>query len=118
LIGLNQLVKKGGFHDVDIEEIRRDYEMHTNDVNAFLHEECIVDITNPYYSTLATDAYAAYVNFCVKRNTRPINMNPFGKKLADKGIYNQRHKEHGQSDHYYDGMILRRKITGEDQTTL
>jgi hypothetical protein len=45
-------------------------------------------------------------------------MNPFGKKLGDKGIYNQRHKEHGQSDHYYDGMILRRELTGEDQTTV
>jgi hypothetical protein len=45
-------------------------------------------------------------------------MNPFGKKLANNGIYNQRHKEHGQSDHYYDGMILRRELTGEDQTTV
>jgi hypothetical protein len=38
-------------------------------------------------------------------------MNPFGKKLGDKG-------SSGQSDHYYDGMILRRELTGEDQTTV
>ena len=118
LVSLNRLDKEGGFHGQTIVEIRRDYEIHTNDVNAFLHEECKVDITNSDYSTLATDAYAAYVNFCVKRGTRPIDMNPFGKRLADKGIYNQRHKIGGQSGHYYDGMILRRKLTGEDQTTI
>jgi putative DNA primase/helicase len=118
LVSLSRLVKEGGFHDQTIEEIRRDYEIHTNDVNAFLYEECIVDITNSDYSTLATDAYAAYVNFCVKRNTRPIDMAPFGKRLADKGIYNQRHKIGGQSDHYYDGMILRRSMLHRDQNTL
>jgi putative DNA primase/helicase len=41
LVGLSRLV-----HDRTIDDIRRDYEIHTNDVNAFLHEECIVDIRN------------------------------------------------------------------------
>ncbi len=109
---------EGGFHYKTIEDIRRDYEIHTNDVNAFLEEECVVDLTDQSYSTLATDVYAAYVNFCVSRKTRPIDMNPFGKKLSDKGIYNQRHREQGQSEHHYDGIILRKKLTGEDQTRL
>ena len=118
LDGLRDLSAEGGFHYKTIEDIRRDYEIHTNDVNAFLEEECLVDITDQSYSTLATDVYAAYVNFCVSRKTRPIDMNPFGKKLSDKGIYNQRHREQGQSEHYYDGLILRKKLTGEDQTQL
>jgi phage/plasmid-associated DNA primase len=54
LIGLKQLIDEGGFHDKDVEQTRRDYEVNTNDVNAFLYQECIVDITNPEYSTLAT----------------------------------------------------------------
>jgi putative DNA primase/helicase len=41
LVGLSRLV-----HDRTIDDIRRDYEIHTNDVNAFLHEGCIVDIRN------------------------------------------------------------------------
>jgi hypothetical protein len=54
LVGLKQLKDEGGFHDEDIEDIRRDYEEHTNDVNTFLYQECLVDITNPDYYTLAT----------------------------------------------------------------
>ena len=116
--GLSELIEEGGFHYKTIEEIRKDYEIHTNDVNAFLNEECIVDITNLEYSTLATDAYAAYVSFCIKRQTRPLDMNPFGKKLADKGIYNQRHKTGGQSEHYYDGMRLITSMRDREQSSL
>jgi putative DNA primase/helicase len=43
LTGLSRLQRDGGFHNIDIEDIRRDHEMHTNDVNAFLYEECISD---------------------------------------------------------------------------
>jgi len=81
LTGLKQLIDEGGFHDKDIEDIRRDYEEHTNDANTFLYRECLVDTTNHEYSTLATDVYAAYVTFCVKRGSRPKEMSVFGKKL-------------------------------------
>jgi len=72
LIGLKQLIDAGGFHDTDVERTRREYEENTNDVNAFLYQECEVDIMNPEYSTLATNAYAAYVNFCVRKGTRAL----------------------------------------------
>jgi phage/plasmid-associated DNA primase len=50
LIALTQLIDEGGFHDKDIEQTKRDYEENTNDVNAFLYQECLVDIANPEYS--------------------------------------------------------------------
>lgn len=115
LIGLKQLIDDGGFHDKDVEDTRRDYEENTNDVNAFLYEECVVDITNPDYSTLVTDAYATYVNFCAKRGTRSVDMNVFGKRLAARGIYNVRHREHGPREAYYDGLMLREHIRGSNQ---
>jgi phage/plasmid-associated DNA primase len=118
LIGLKRLVDEGGFHEKDIEDIRRDYEEHTNDVNTFLYRECLVDITNPEYSTLATDVYAAYVTFCVKRGSRPKEMTVFGKKLADQGIYNMRHQDHGDRDKYYDGIRLLTDMMGLNQTTI
>jgi P4 family phage/plasmid primase-like protien len=105
LDGLAKLIEEGGFEQ-DIEAIRKDYERHTNDVNAFLYEECTVDTTNPRYSTLASELYGAYVRFCMKRNTRPKDMTPFGKKLADKGIYNNRRMEDDSREHYYDGVML------------
>jgi P4 family phage/plasmid primase-like protien len=110
LIALTQLIDEGGFHDKGIEQTKKDYEENTNDVNAFLYQECLVDITNPEYSTLATDAYAAYVNFCTKRGTRAVDMNIFGKKLAAKGVYNARHRDNGPKEAYYDGLILRNDI--------
>jgi putative DNA primase/helicase len=67
LTGLSRLQRDDGFHDLDIEEVRRDYEMHTNDVSAFLYEECILDISNHDCRTLVTDVYSAYITFCVKR---------------------------------------------------
>jgi putative DNA primase/helicase len=118
LIGLKQLGDEGGFHEKDIEDIRRDYEEHTNDVNTFLYRECLVDITNSNYSTLATDVYAAYVTFCVKRGSRPKEMSVFGKKLADQGIYNMRHQDHGDRDKYYDGIRLLTDMRELNQTTI
>jgi len=118
LTGLKQLVDDGGFHDKDIEDIRRDYEEHTNDVNTFLYRECLVDIANREYSALATDVYAAYVTFCVKRGSRPKEMSVFGKKLADQGIYNMRHQDHGDRDRYYDGIRLLTDMRGLNQTTI
>jgi P4 family phage/plasmid primase-like protien len=110
LIGLTQLIDEGGFHDKDIAQTKRDYEENTNDVNAFLYQECVVDITSPEYSTLSTYAYAAYVNFCTQRGTRPVDINIFGKKLAAHGIYNVRHRDEGSKEAYYDGLILRNDI--------
>ncbi len=115
LIGHKQLFHEGGFHDKDVEDLRKDYEEHTNDVNAFLYQECIVDITNPEYSTLATDVYAAYVTFCVRRGTRPKDMAVFGKKLAAQGIYNVRHQDYGPREAYYDGLKLLKDIRGLNQ---
>lgn len=115
LIGLPQLIKEGGFHDKNAEDTRRDYEENTNDVHGFLYQECIVDITNPEYSTLATDAYASYVNFCAKRGTRAVDMNVFGKKLAARGIYNVQHRDHGLKEAYYDGLLLKHHLRGLNQ---
>ena len=92
--------------DQDIEQIRKDYKRHTNIVNAFLYEECDVDISNSAYSTLATLLYGKYVRFCEKRNIRAVDMAVFGKKLAAKGILNNRHMDRGSSEHYYDGVLL------------
>ncbi len=118
LIGLKQLIDEGGFHDKEVEQTRREYEENTNDVNAFLYQECVVDIMNPEYSTLATDSYAAYVNFYVKKGTRAIDMNVFGKRLAARGIYNVRHREHGPRESYYDGLVLSEHIRDGNQALI
>jgi putative DNA primase/helicase len=114
LTGLSRLQRDGGFNDKDIDEIRHDYEIHTNDVNAFLYEKCIVDISNADYMTLVSDLYSKYVTFCVNRGTRSVELNEFGRRLSKKGILNHRHKEYGESNHYYDGVVLRNTDEGQE----
>jgi hypothetical protein len=72
-----------------------------------------VDITNPEYSTLATDLYAAYVT--IKGGTPLVEMSVFGKKLAGKGIYNQRHQNDRSRERYYDGVKLLTDMRGLNQ---
>jgi len=118
LTGLKQLIDEGGFHEKTIEDIRRDYEEHTNDVNAFLYQECSVDITNTEFYTLTTDLYAAYVSFCFKRGSRPKEMSAFGKKLADQGIYNMRHQDDKSRERYYDGVKLLTDMRGRNESII
>ena len=42
-------------------------------------------------------------------------MNVFGKKLAARGIYNVRLRDHGPKEEYYDGLTLREDIRGPNQ---
>ncbi|MFZ0514249.1 MAG: hypothetical protein WAM14_21775 [Candidatus Nitrosopolaris sp.] len=115
LTGLDQLMDAGGFHGKDTKQIQKDYEENTNDVNVFLHQECIIDITNEKYYTLATNLYAAYVNFCKRRGTRSIHTNVFGRKLSAQGIYNRRHQEDKSREAYYDGVVLKQGMRGLNQ---
>ncbi|MGB7955599.1 MAG: hypothetical protein WCF23_16610 [Candidatus Nitrosopolaris sp.] len=52
----------------------------------------------------------------MKRGSRPKEKSVFGKKLADQGIYNMRHQDHGDRDRYYDG--IRSDMRGLNQTTI
>jgi putative DNA primase/helicase len=57
LIALRQLHKDGGFKDVSLEEIRKEYDENANTVKAFLDDKCAIDLTAPEYYTLTTNVY-------------------------------------------------------------
>jgi putative DNA primase/helicase len=118
LKGLKEPIEAGGFHDTSVEDTRRFYEEHTNDVNAFLANECAEDISNRNYYTLVTDLYAAYVTFCKGRGTRPTEMNAFGRKLADHGIYAIRRQDDKSRERHYEGVKLLRDMRDIGQQIL
>jgi putative DNA primase/helicase len=86
LIALKQLHKDGGFKDVSVEKIRKAYDENSNIVKAFLYDRCVIDLTAPEYYTLTANVYNEYVNFCKEKNQRPLEVNVFGRKLAEEGI--------------------------------
>jgi putative DNA primase/helicase len=116
LIGLRQLHKDRGFKDISVEKIRKKYDENSNTVNAFLDERCVVDLTAPEFYTLTTDVYNEYIIFCKERKERPLEMNVFGKKLAEQGIEKDRLRNGGgPRENYYFGIKLKSELRGQNQ---
>jgi P4 family phage/plasmid primase-like protien len=115
LIALRQLHRDGGFKDVTVERVKKEYDSKANIILAFLKEECVVDLTTPEYYALTTDVYSAYVSFCHTRGEKPLEPNVFGKKLAEQGIERERSRYHGDRDYYYLGLKIRADLRGVNQ---
>jgi phage/plasmid-associated DNA primase len=119
LIALKQLHKDGGFKDVPVEKIRKEYDENSNTVKAFLDDKCVVDLIASEYYTLTTNVYNEYVNFCKQKNLRPFDMNIFGKKLAEQGIMKGRMRYcGGEREYCYIGIKLRSELRGENQASI
>lgn len=116
LIALKQLHKNGGFKDVAVEKIRKEYEINANTVKAFLDDKCAVDLTAPEYYTLTTNVYNEYLLACKEKGEKPLDMNVFGKELAKQGIEKNRIRiGRGLKENYYLGIKLRSEIRGQNQ---
>ena len=73
LISLKQLKKDGGFRDISVEKVRKEYEYNSNTVKAFLDDRCVIDLTAPDYSH--TDCLLCTMNtenFCQEKRVRPL----------------------------------------------
>jgi hypothetical protein len=76
----------------------------------FCYLRCVSEVN---LSFLFTSLYTRSIeDGCCKE------MSIFGKKLADQGIYNMRHQDHGDRDRYYDGIRLLTDMRGVNQTTI
>jgi len=80
-----------------------------------LDAKCVVDLTEPEYYTLTTNVYNEYLIFCKERKERPLEMNVFGKKLAEQGIDNQRIRYCETREYCYIGIKLRSDLKGQNQ---
>ena len=120
LIALRQLHRDGGFKDVSVEKIRKEYEENSNTVRAFLHERCVIDLTTPEYYTLTTNVYNEYIIYCKEKNERSLDMSIFGKELAKHGMEKERIRYYrgGDREYCYMGIKLRSALRGQDQMSL
>ena len=120
LIALKQLHKDGGFKDVSVEKIRKEYDENSNTVKAFLDNKCVVDLTAPEYYTLTTNVYNEYIIYCKEKNERSLDMNIFGKELAKHGIGKERirYLRGGDREYCYMGIKMQSDLRGQDQMSL
>jgi phage/plasmid-associated DNA primase len=67
LVALRQLHKDGGFKDMSVEEIRKEYDENSNAVKGFLDDKCVIDLTASEYYALTINVYNEYLNFCKEK---------------------------------------------------
>ena len=115
LIALRQLRKDGGFKDVSIEKVRKEYEYNANTIKAFLEEKCVVDLASSN-STPTVYLYNEYENYCAAKGARPLDMNVFGARLKEYGIEKDRIRSHGDREYHYLGVTLRSNLQGQNQS--
>ena len=116
LVALRQLRKDGGFKDISVEKVRKEYEYNANTVKAFLEEKCVIDLTSPEYCIPTVYLYNEYWNFCQEKRMRPLEMNIFGSKLKEYGIEKDRKRNHGDREYHYFGIKLRSDLRGQNQS--
>jgi len=118
LIALRQLKKDGGFRDISVEKVRKEYEYNANTVKAFLDDKCVIDLTSPDYIIPTVYLYNEYENFCREKGTRSLEMNVFGSKLKEYGIEKDRIRNYGDRECHYLGIKLRSDLRGLNQSLL
>ena len=116
LISLRQLRKDGGFKEISVEKVRKEYEYYANTVKAFLEEKCVIDLTSPEYSIPTIYLYNEYENFCQQKQVRPLDMNVFVSKLKEYGIERDRIRSHGDREYHYFGIQLRSNLRVQNQS--
>lgn len=107
LIALGHLRKNGGFIKRSIEEIRKEYEKHSNGVKAFVHQNCLVTLSESKLSVPTVDLYKKYVQNCEEIKEKCVDITVFGKILSEMGIERIRFRENGDRKYYYAGIRLR-----------
>lgn len=116
LIALRQLKKDGGFREISVEKVRKEYEYNANTVKAFLDDKCVIDLTSPEYCIPTVYLCNEYENFCQEKGVRALEMNTFGSKLKEYGIEKDRKRNHGDREYYYFGVMLRSDLRGSNQS--
>lgn len=118
LIALRHLEKEGGFRDIPVEEVKRDYERKSNTVKAFLQEMCLINLGAPEFLIRTGEFHEEYRKFCRQRKERPLDANIFGVELKKEGIERDRLRDHGSREYYYFGVQLLSYLRGQNQSLL
>ena len=76
LVGLKQLEKHGGFRDIPVEDVKKDYERKSNTVKAFLQDKCSINLQAPDYVTLL-ERYMKNIRSIVNKEEKDLSIQMF-----------------------------------------
>lgn len=115
LAGFMMLEREGGFEDISIEEIRKQYERDDESVLTFLGKECYIDMSKKALANIfmpETEFYKAYREYYFERFSRadndiPLDNIPFEMELSKYGIFRRRKQIERKKVFCYMGVITR-----------
>ncbi|HEX9677412.1 phage/plasmid primase, P4 family [Nitrososphaera sp.] len=114
LVGVRCLKVEGGFHETDMEELRRKYVENTSRIKGFIKEECEVEIGNEEYAIESSVLREAYRKYCVTHGTRYFDERKLGEELKALGVIHRQKTVRGKGRPYHD-IGLRLKAEQKDK---
>lgn len=101
LKGLRKLKAEHGFNEVDIEELRRQYEVGSSRIHDFISERCELKPESDDYYVESATLREEFRKYCREKGTNYFDERKFGEDLKTLGI---RHKQKGsrQNRVYFD----------------
>jgi P4 family phage/plasmid primase-like protien len=111
LKGLKKLRDERGFKEMDLEEIKHQYELGASRIKSFLEEQCIVEPGNENLYVETGILKEAYRTYCRDHGTSYYDETKFGRELVALGITNHQSRKARNIDnkrpHCYFGICLK-----------
>lgn len=119
LKGLKKLKDERGFKEMDLDEIRRQYEMGASRIRSFLQEQCDIEPGNEKLYEESSTLRQAYRCYCREHGTRYFDERKFGEELKALGIVHRQRRTSSKSRPYCEfGICLKgSRLTGLGKTT-
>jgi putative DNA primase/helicase len=121
LKGLRKLYSERGFKDIDISEIRRQYETGASRIKSFIDQKCILGSGNESLFVESTRLREAYRKYCREQGTSFFDEKRFGEELKTLGVAHRQKREGGKRPYYELGIALkdgRLNVLDKTATTL
>ena len=121
LKGLKKLRDEHGFKDIDLEEIRRQYEMGASRIRSFIEEECTLQPENDQLYIESSKLREAFKKYCTERGTKYIDERKFGEELKALNIKRSQKRIGKEKPYCYFGITLKNNclhVSSQTGTTI
>ena len=122
LAGFMMLERDGGFEDIPLEEIRKQYDRDDESVLTFLDRECYIDMSKKALVNIfmsETEFFKAYREYFFERfaraeNDKPLDNTAFEIELSKYGIFRRRKQIEHKKVFSYMGVITRQEAAQQN----
>lgn len=105
--GYRKLMTERGFKDIDISEIRWQYETGASRIKSFIEQVCIREPGNESLSIESSRLKEAYRKYCREQGTSFFDEKKFGEELKALGVIHKQKRVLGKRPYYEFGIALK-----------